>query len=304
MVANKLKFALLAIVALALGAGIFACSSRPPGTSTPAVAVIEPKDIKFETIVKDVVGGPLQADQRVVTSPKDWETLWKEYRRLVIFRRGKDKPMPVAEADKESAPPNVNFDKQVVVAVALGPGKSIEITRIEQTSAGVKVHYKERHADPKPAAEPDKARADVEKLSDADKATIAAGDAGKPLTAEEQKFYNKYTIDQALKGAKLTPAQQVYFAQWTQGTMVAGNNGVPLTPQQEQYFKQQAILLGNAGQPLSLAQQVHYNNYTIDQGLKGAKLTPAQQKLYDDWRENAIRAGNAGLPLTTQQELL
>jgi hypothetical protein len=46
--------------------------------------------------------------------------------------------------------PKVDFDKQIVVAVALGSGgagRSIEITKIEQTKDGVKVFYKEQQPD-------------------------------------------------------------------------------------------------------------------------------------------------------------
>jgi hypothetical protein len=53
--------------------------------------------------------------------------------------------------------PKVDFNKQIVIAVAMGSGgvgRSIEITKIEQTKDGVKVYYKEERPDgkrPRPA---------------------------------------------------------------------------------------------------------------------------------------------------------
>jgi hypothetical protein len=86
-------------------------------------------EAKFETLAKGSRGGPRQAEQRVITTDKDLEALWKEYR-----------------PGRRPSLQKVDFDKQIVIAVALGSGgvgRSIAITRIEQTQDGVRVYYKE-----------------------------------------------------------------------------------------------------------------------------------------------------------------
>src|SRR5262249_3460747 len=60
---------------------------------------------------------------------------------------GKVKPIAVPQ----QAAPKVDFDKQIVLAVSMGQGgvgRSIEITKIEQTKDGVKVYYREQLPDP------------------------------------------------------------------------------------------------------------------------------------------------------------
>jgi RNA polymerase sigma factor (sigma-70 family) len=257
MVVTKLKMAALlaAVVALTIGASVSvyqAWAGRPENTGSGQLVAAEEqaKEIKFETIAKAPIGGPAKAEQKVVTSEKDFEALWKEYRgglRAVPIRPvpapgvplpgqpggnpqggaggnapavpkvvpggnampgqggagGNANPVPVAPkaapggnpgqggaggnpvpvAPPQVAPggnpmpgqaggaagapiqlvpgagnavapppaPKVDFDKQIVVAVAMGSGgvgRSIEITRVEQTKAGVKVYYKEQLPDP------------------------------------------------------------------------------------------------------------------------------------------------------------
>jgi len=221
MMVTKLKMAALlaAVVALTVGAGVSvyqAWASQPEVAAAAGrvsdgqlvAAEEQAKDIKFETIAKAAMGGPQKAEQRVATSAKDLEALWKDYHnglRGIGPRGGPLPPVPAPGAGGNPMPgqggaggngnpvpvvppkaapggnpiqgqggaaagpiqlvpapgaggavatpalPKVDFDKQIVVAVAMGSGgvgRSIEITRIEQTKDGVNVYYKETRPDP------------------------------------------------------------------------------------------------------------------------------------------------------------
>jgi PrcB C-terminal len=104
--------------------GMLYAAPRPPAEKGT--------DVKFATVQTGTQGGPEKAEQSVATTPEEWAKLWKNYRRNLV-------PAP--------ALPEVNFEKEMIVAVAMGTkpsgGYAIAIKRIEKTDKGVVVHYRE-----------------------------------------------------------------------------------------------------------------------------------------------------------------
>jgi RNA polymerase sigma factor (sigma-70 family) len=143
MFALRLRLAAAAVLALAmLAVGAFAWpAARPDREPRTAAQAVAEREVKFTTLAKDIIGGPTRPQQKVITEQKDWETAWKDFHVMRPHFKMAGRPDV-----NPAGPPKVDFEKQVVIVLALGEkgaGNGLEITRVAQTDAGLLVHYQE-----------------------------------------------------------------------------------------------------------------------------------------------------------------
>jgi RNA polymerase sigma factor (sigma-70 family) len=140
MFLKRVITAVALLLAVVVGVGASAGAYRAWGgkpADTPAAPAPETRveDVKFVTIAKEDFQGPKVPHQSVITTAREWQAA-----------------MPIYWLNGPPELPAVDFDKQMVLAVAMGTkpssGYATEITRIERADKGLIVHYREKEPAP------------------------------------------------------------------------------------------------------------------------------------------------------------
>lgn len=95
------------------------------------------EEVSFRTLAQGGSSGITQATNRVIKTQGDWEKLWQRHQ---------------GNVDPAAKVPVVDFDKEMVLAAALGQkrtgGFAIKIVRVESTATGLKVFLAQRTPGP------------------------------------------------------------------------------------------------------------------------------------------------------------
>jgi hypothetical protein len=96
-------------------------------------AAVSANQISLVTVDKGASSGVREPLQVVIANQAEWEALWKRHR---------------SRQTNPPAAPRVDFSVEIVAGVFLGEkstgGYEVEITRAEQTPAGLNVYYREK----------------------------------------------------------------------------------------------------------------------------------------------------------------